>query len=181
MEAKQTVQTSLMKAIMNYGAILGIAQVLVSLIFYALGKGVFEIESSLHVFLTISVISLGIRNYRDHQLQGRISYLKSVKMATLIAFFGAIVLGFAYYIYVKFVDSSILSVVLEQTEKTMIAKHYPADQISIGMYYSRKFAPFILFLVSIFKYTLLGLLFALVFSIFLKKKKEVTDMDHSNS
>ena len=180
MEEQQLEQPSLLKAIMNYGAILGIAQVIVSLFIFALGKGVFEIESSIHVFLTISVISLGIRNYRDNQLEGSISYWKSVKMATLIAFFGSVVLGFAYYIYVKFVDASIIVAVLDQTEKTMVAKQYPADQISIGMHYSRKFAPFILFLVSIIKYTLMGLLFALVFSLFVKKKKE-TDMDHSNS
>jgi hypothetical protein len=179
MEEQRIEKSSLIKVIMNYGAILGVAQVLVSLIFFALGKGGFEIESSIHVFFTISVISLGIRNYRDYKLGGYISYWKSVKMATLIAFFGSIVLSFSYYIYVKFIDPQVIMAVLEQTEQAMVAKHYPADQISTGMYYSRKFAPFIIFFVTILKYTILGFIFSLFFSIYIKKK-ENNFSDHLN-
>jgi hypothetical protein len=172
MESQEVERNSLLKAIMNYGAILGMAQVIVSFIFFVLGKGAFQIENGIHVFLTMSVISLGVKNYRDNKLDGIISYGQAVKMATGIAFFGSIVLSFVYYLYVKFVDPSMIVAMLEQTEKTLVEKKYPADQIASGMYYSRKFAPFLIFFTTILEYTFIGFVFSLIYSIFLKKNSD---------
>lgn len=175
MDDQETKPASVLLAAMNYGALLGVSLVIISLIFYVLGKGEFKVQDALYYMVTIGAIVFGIRNFRDNKLDGSISYGKALKLGTLITLFGSVVFGFAYYLYIRFVDSSIIVTVLDQTEQSMIDKNYPQDQIDLGMYYSRKFAPLIIFLATIIQYTFAGFIFSLLIAIFMKRSEDTSE------
>ncbi len=181
MVEQETKLPSVLIASMNYGALLGISLVIISLIFYVLGKGEFKVQDLVYYVVAIGAIVFGIRNFRDNKLGGVISYRKSLYLGTLIPLFGSIIFGFAYYIYIKFVDSSVIITILDQTEQSMIDQNYPQDQIDTGMYYSRKFAPFIILVTTIIQYTFAGFIFSLFISIFMKRKEDSLDGNLNSS
>ena len=162
-------EPSKVKSALNFGAILGLVLLVINLSSY-----VFElVENKLFTFLTwgiiIGGIVYGIKKYRDGVLKGFISYGSALGYGVLISLFASIISSFASYLYLKFVDDSILLSLLEKAEIEMIEQGQPEQAIEIGMKVSEAiYSPMGMFLLGILATTFMGLIISLIAAAFLK-------------
>jgi len=166
-------QYTQVKNAMNYGAVLGIALIIISLLFYMMGESTSKIQQYIGFVVIILGIFVGTKNYRDAVLGGYMSYGGCLGMGTLIAFFSAIIVTFYSYIFFTFIDASLIDVIMDQVEGDMIDSGRSEDEIELAMEYTRKFmTPFWMTVISLMSYTFWGFVFSLITSIFLKNENK---------
>jgi hypothetical protein len=161
------------KVAMNYGMLYGLSGVAIFLLFYFLGT---DIQSRLPQYagyvLMIIFIILGIKSYRDEDLGGQIGYGKAVGTGILIAIFGGIISGVFSLIFFTYISPDMVEKLISAAQQNMADKGMTDEQIEMGMSMTRKFmSPMWLFLFSVLGAALMGLIFSLIISIFLKKEK----------
>jgi hypothetical protein len=156
---------------MQYGAMTGIGLFIVFIIVAmtgsAGGKGWQQV-------LSISILVLGIivgtKSYREHVLNGRLRYAQGVGSGTLISLFCSIIIAFFTFLYLKFVDASMLDQMIVETEKGLIERKMTDEQIDKTMTMVRKFqTPGFVSSIGILTYTAIGFGISLITSAFLKK------------
>ena len=164
-----------MKIGMQYGLMLGIALIGISLVFYILHA---DLQSKLPQLLSygimIAVLILGIRSFRDQDLKGQISYGKALGTGTLIAFFGSVIAAFYTYVFFQFIDPSMVDRILELSQQKMAERGGMTDeQVEIALSMSRKFmTPGWMFTFTILSYTFVGFIMSLIVSAFLKRTND---------
>ncbi|HRG59490.1 MAG TPA: DUF4199 domain-containing protein [Bacteroidia bacterium] len=158
------------KNAMNFGAILGISLCIVSAIFMSLGLNSSTIQQWIGYLLTIGIISWGTITFRDKYNDGFINYGKAFTSCLLITFYSSIILAFFMYIYLTFVDQSLIDKILEKAEEEMMNKKLPDDQIEEAMKMTRMFTtPIIMAFFTIIINTFMGAIFGLITAAFLKR------------
>jgi len=161
---------SIVKNSMNYGAMTGLALFIIFILFNFIGITKSAIHQIIGYGVLIGGIILGTKYFRDNVLHGTISYGKALASGTWIAFFCSILLAFFMYLFLLFIDPSMLDIILQEQEKQLIQKGLSDDQIEMAMHYTRKFTtPTMFALMSVLTYTFLGFIFSLITSAFLKK------------
>ena len=169
---EETKATSLKNA-MNYGAMAGLVLIIVSVLFYMLGKSESSIQNWIGYAVIIFGIVIGTQNYRDNVLGGYITYSQSLSSGTLISFFTAIITAFYTYVFFTFIDASLIDIILEKQVIAMEEKDMDEEQIEMMMGYTRRFmTPFWMSFIGLFSYTFIGFIFSLVTSFFLKRKDD---------
>lgn len=99
----------LWKSTMTYGAILGLALIIYSVIIVFLDITRFNyliIMTLIYLPFIIIIIGvvLGTKYYRNIVLQGKISYVTALSVGTSIVFFATIITAFYTYIFNQFID-----------------------------------------------------------------------------
>ena len=99
---------------MNYGAVLGLCLMLIALLFWALGIDEQQsvIPSILNNMVIIGFLVYAISQYRDNANNGFISYAKSLKLGTTVAFFSSVIMAFYTFIYITYLDPDFLANIL---------------------------------------------------------------------
>ena len=161
------------KNAMNYGAIVGLAMVIISILFYIMGQESSEWGAYVHyIILTLGMV-LGIKHFRDNINGGYLSYGKCLANGVMIGFFASLITSFYSYVFFTFIDPSIIQVMLDQAEQNLIDAGTADEEIEMAMVYTKKFmTPLLLTVATLFSYTLLSFLFSLVISVFLKKNDD---------
>jgi hypothetical protein len=168
-------ETSKTKSALNYGAILGLVLMIFSLIVY-----LFELYDSwlnwLGVVVLILGIIYGIKNFRDRERGGFITYGGAVGYGTLIALFASIITAFGTYIYLGFVDDGFLEYQRVKQEEVLYESGLSDEQIEQQLEMAGRFmGPGVIAVSSIFTTTIVGLIVALIAGIFLKREPEHFD------
>lgn len=156
---------------MQYGAMTGIGLFIVFLIANLAGiAGQKTLQQILSYSILILGIVVGTKSYREHVLNGRLTYGQGLGSGTLISFFCAILISFFTFLYLKFVDASMIDMIMKEAEKNMIDQNLSDEQIEKSLEIVKKFqTPGIIAAIGVFSYTLMGFVFSLVTSAFLKK------------
>ena len=115
-----TQDSSPVKNAMNYGSIIGIALVIISLLFYMMNETTSEIQNYLGYLALAVGVYIGVKHHRDNELGGLMSYGKALSSGTLISFFASIIMAFYLYVFILFIDPSLVDVILEKAENDMI-------------------------------------------------------------
>lgn len=162
------------KVAMHYGAMYGLASVVVGLIFYFAGA---DLQSKapqwIGYILMIAILYMGIKNYRDQDLQGFIGYGHSLGTGVLIGLYGGIIIGFYTVLLFKYIDPDLVVKILERAEEDMLASGTPESQVEVAMEWTKKFMnPGMLFVFSVLGSAFMAMLFSLVISAFLKKEQK---------
>lgn len=167
-------QPSKLKSALNYGALLGLILMIISLIIY-----VFQMYDAnkwlswVSMAILVGGLVMGIKNFRDKESGGFISYGGAVKYGTLVALFAGIITSFFTYIYLGYVDDGFLQHQLMVQEDEMYNQGMPDEQIEMAMEWTRKFmAPGILAISGVIMNTLIGFIISLIAASFLKKEPE---------
>ncbi len=164
------------KNAMNYGAIIGIALIIISLLFYMMNETTSEIQNYLGYLVLAVGVYIGVKNQRDNEQNGLMSYGQALGSGTLISFFASIIMAFYLYLFIFLIDESFVDVLLEQAENDMIDAGQSDEQIELGMKYTRMFVtPFWMSIMSVIVYTVIGFIFSLVIAVFLKKQDDSFD------
>ncbi len=162
-----------MKIAMNYGAIYGITASIIYLIFYFAGAAIDNKGPQwIGYVVLIAVLYIGIKSYRDQDLDGFISYGKSLGTGTLIGLFGGIISGFFTVLMFTVIDPGLAQKIVEQAQQDMVEKGtMTEDQINMAITWTQKFMnPGILFVFSILGSIFMAFIFSLIVSIFTKKE-----------
>jgi hypothetical protein len=167
METKRT-QT---KVAMNYGALYGLAAIAVSLIFYFLNTD-FQSKWPQYTSWLIQIIfiALGIKSYRDEDLGGFIGYGKSVGTGILISIFGGILIAIYTVVFFQYIAPEMVQKILDAAQQKMGEQGTPEEQIEIAMHWTAKMmTPGWLFAFALFGSSIMGLIWSLIISIFMKR------------
>jgi len=162
-----------LKNAMNYGAVVGLVLIIVSVLFHILGKSDSDMQTWVAYAVIIAGIVIGTQNYRDNVLGGYITYAQCLSSGTLIALFSSIITAFYTYIFFTFIDASLIDMILEKQMIVMEEKGLDDEQIEMAMKYTRKFmTPLWMSVIGLLSYTFMGFIFSLVTSFFLKRKDD---------
>lgn len=166
-------EPSTLKYALNAGALLGIVLMIVALIQSLLAM----YDSKIFQFISYAVLIAGllyaIKSYRDNELGGYITYGNIVGLGTLTALFAGIISGFIFYLYLKFVDDSMIAFIYSKAEQDMYDKNLSDEQIATSMEYMKSFTSAgMIALMSVLGNTFFGLVISLIAGIFLKKEAD---------
>ncbi|QZE14414.1 DUF4199 domain-containing protein [Halosquirtibacter laminarini] len=106
--------------VMMSGIYLGSALVgvrFVSYLFNAYNSNVFAMI--LFVVYALGVFRL-VKKYREEQLGGYITYWNSVSFIILTSFFASMILGLFSFVYLKFIDTTILTSMINEAESAYV-------------------------------------------------------------
>src|SRR4051812_18187938 len=96
---------SQVKVAMNYGAMYGLSAAALYMIFYFAGADVqSKAPQYLGWILLIAFLVMGIKSYRDQDLDGYMTYGRSLGTGVLIGLFGGIVTGFSTVLMFTVID-----------------------------------------------------------------------------
>lgn len=160
------------KVAMNYGLLYGLAGIAITLLFYFLGT---DMESKIPMLTgfaaLILFIIIGVKSYRDEDLEGYISYGKSLGTGTLIALFGSIITAIFTVILFTYIAPELPEKIIENAQQKLAEKGMSDAQMEQGIKMTRMFmSPVWLFFFSILGTTFWGFVFSLIISIFTKKE-----------
>jgi len=163
------------KFAMNYGAYLGLALIIISLMVYLLDleeqKSI--IPSLLNNLLMIGAISYSVIMYRDNFNNGLISYSNSLKLGTSVVFFASVILAFYTYIFVTFIDPEYLENMINITEQEILNSdpEISDKDLDLALSMTRKILqPHWMATLSVLGGTFIGFFYSLIISFFVKKE-----------
>jgi hypothetical protein len=163
----------LFKHAMNYGLIMGVALVILSLITYLAGAVKAPTwVSFINYAIMIGIIIWGTMKYRDEVLSGAISYGNALGFGVLISLFAGIIVAVFTYIQITLIDPDFISKMLAIVEEELVKRGMPDEQIEMAVEMQKKFmTPLIMTVSSLLGMVVMGFIFSLITSIFLKKEK----------
>jgi len=164
---------SLSKTAMFYGAIIGVSLVIYTFIVYLAGLTTSKAIGFIQYIIIIGGIYYATKKYRDENLKGYISYGKALGFGTFTIFFASLIVGFFTYILYAFIDPSLIDKILAISEEAMTKQGLTDEQIDMALEMTKKFtSPLFLTFSTIFGLSLMGFIFSLITSIFIKKKDD---------
>jgi len=168
MEAKKT---STAKIALNFGAILGLVLMLPTLITYVFELYEFEFLNYISYALIAGGVYIGVKKLRDDFRGGTLSYGQGLGFGVLLCFFASIIVGFASYLYLKFIDASFIQFTLNELESGYNeAGNLTDDQVNAALSWSKMvISPLGIFFTSLIGTTLIGLICSLIIAAFTKK------------
>jgi hypothetical protein len=167
MEAKR----SIWKDTINYGIILGLISVGLSVLFY-----MFDLTFKSWIMwpslaITLLILYFLLRSYRDHYNNGFISYGKSVGAGVIINLYSGIITAIFIFVLYSFIDPGLVDKQLAFAEEKMIDRGVPESAIDSGLQMQAKMMkPWLTSLMSIVNSVFFGLVISLLVSIFITKK-----------
>lgn len=157
--------------ILNQGAILGGLQVLLLTILYATDSLFGSGWTSLSWLIYLGFIYWSASAYRDKFMGGFISYLKSFVYGVRITVLAGIIIGFFFFVLVKFVNPGLVEVLQAEAEEAYLQMGLTEKQVegmadAIAMVAN----PWTLMFSNIINGLFFGVIFSLIVSFFVKRK-----------
>ena len=163
-------KSPLWKTAMTYGLYLGIVVTLYSVALYVTG----QMQNKALIYLPLIIYAVGIVmaqiSYRDHELNGTITYGQSVGFGVAVMLFTGVVLALYNLIIFK-IDPSLIDQIKIAQEEAYLSSGMAEDQIETAMEVAGKFmTPGIMAIMGLFSAVFMGTIVSLVTSIFVKKQ-----------
>ena len=159
---------------MNYGGMTGIVWFLFFVLSTLLGTSTSGIIQFVQYFVLALGIFIGTKHYRDNELQGIIPYSTAFYSGFLISFFCSVIVSFTFFLYVKFVDSSILEKIIETAKEDIYKRDQDISDEDAERAISlmaRFMTPAFMAITVLVSNTIAGSLMSLLTAAFLKKEK----------
>jgi Protein of unknown function (DUF4199) len=163
--------TSIWKANLNSGLILGLIIVIYTLIIYYLDL-MFNVYQGYILYL-IQIFSLFIliKTYSEKYKNGYITYGQAVSSGIVISLYAAVIYATFIYILYAFIDSGLVNKQLAFIEETFVKAGLPQAFIDSGLKMQKKFLqPTIYAPIKLFSSFLSGTILSLLVAIFIKKE-----------
>ncbi|MBN2668986.1 MAG: DUF4199 domain-containing protein [Bacteroidales bacterium] len=159
------------KNAMNYGLILALAMIILTMAIYFFDATSNKYVSWLGTAIIAVTIYIGNKTLRDQIQGGQLSYGRSVGSGVLIAVFSGFIMSIFVYIFYTYIAPEAIQEILDIAEQDMYNKNLSDQEIEMGMSMLHKFTtPGIMAISSIFGSALQGVILSLILSIFLKKE-----------
>ncbi|MBP6531994.1 MAG: DUF4199 domain-containing protein [Bacteroidia bacterium] len=160
------------KVAMTFGAIYGLASIVVFMLFYVIGTDIQSKAPQYLSYLLLAIfIIMGVKSFRDQDLGGYISYSRSLGTGTLISLYGGIISGAFSVLFFMVIAPEMTEQIIAAAQENMAKQGLTEEQMQMGVEWTRKFTqPLWLFVFSIIGSVFIGFILSLLISVFLKKE-----------
>ncbi len=169
----ETKQQGMLKPALQYGLIMALALIMLSLIFYLSGAATSNWAGWLSYPLMVVLLFIFIKKYRDDNNDGFISYGQSLGFGTLVGVFTGVIYAVYAFIFFKFIGPEVIEEMHLKIEEQILIQNpdFGPDEFELALKMAKAFvSPIFLTISSLFSYAFLSFLFSLIISIFTKKK-----------
>ena len=163
-----------MKIAMTYGGMLGMAAVIVNLLFYMAGMTRSTITAVAGYAVILGFIIYGCIQYRDRYLGGHISYGKALGTGVMIALFSSLIVALYTYVLTYQIDPGLLEQSRAEAQQKMLESNpnLTDPHLEQGMKIANIFmSPGVIMVMVVIGHVLIGFIFSLITSIFIKKEE----------
>jgi hypothetical protein len=169
-------KNDILKHTATYGAIVGFALIIYSVLLYILGLSLSRALGYLSFLIIIGGLYVGIKNFRDNEPSGTISYGRALGTGVLICVFLGIIGSLFTYIQFRFIDTGLVEQIIEMAEEKLYDKGIPEDMIEIQMSaMSKMFTPGLMAVFGFISYLFWGTVFSLILAAILKKEPHLSE------
>lgn len=162
---------SVWKDTLNYGIILGLISVGLSVLTYMFDLTFKTWITWPSLLISILVLYFLLRSYRDHYNYGYITYGKSVGAGVVISIYAAVITAIYVYVLYSFIDPGLVDKSMAIAEQRMIDRGIPDSAIDQAMQMQAKIMkPWFTSLMSTLSSVFYGLILSLIVSLFIMKK-----------
>lgn len=153
------------------GGVMGVALIIFSLLTWILGLPMNHWSNSVITYgILIGGAYYFIKQYRDQELGGYMSYGQVVGAGTLISVFASLLFDFYFWIYLSFLNSDAINQIKEQAYEQAIAMGQTEEQAIQGMEMMNfMYSPGGMVIMGFFSTVFMGFIIALILGIFLRK------------
>jgi hypothetical protein len=168
---KMEEKRSIWKETLNYGIILGLISVGLSVLTYMFDLTFKTWLMWPMMLISVLVLFFLLRSYRDHYNNGYISYGKSVGAGVIINLYAAIIAAIFVYVLYAFIDPGLVDKSLAVAEERLVGRGVPDAAIEKAMEVQAKMMkPWFTAMMSIINGVFMGLILSLIVSLFVMKK-----------
>lgn len=158
--------------IMNYGALAGLSFTTVHGLFYFFSNffspNIIYFNIFIHTFFIITAVTI----YRDHFLNGIITYKKALSLGTQVIFWASIIYAFFIFLMYKIIDPALIDQYLKLVEDTLLQSNFSKIEVDTLLNMdSRIFSPIALGLSVLVSRTLGGFILSLFIAGMLKRNE----------
>lgn len=167
--------TPIWKHALMYGLYTGAALIVLSLIWYVLDMYTENWTAWFGYVALLAGVVMASIHYRDKYNNGLISYGQSVSAGFLTALFAGVVASIYTYIFMTFAGEEFAQTILAITEEKTIARKPDISDEELDMildWTGRMLKPTWLTIMGLLANAGLGLIYALIASIFIKKEEQ---------
>ena len=166
-------QNSLGMHTLIYGAVTGVALIILSLILYVTNLYMNEVLRYVSYVILIAGMIYGSLQYRKNQLKGFMTYGQAFSVNFLIALFAAILSCIFFYFYIKYINTGLIDEIMAQVRTKMEAKSgsMSQEQMDQAMMWTEKFmSPVWMVIWGFLAYVFWGAVISLILAFFVRKK-----------
>lgn len=158
----------------KYGLTAGMAYVVFTLALYLLDMEKNQGLGSVGYLILLGAQFLGVKEIRDGEMNGYISFGSAWKKGLLIAVVAGIISGIYMAIHLNFIHPELLEEVLYETESQMEASGASSEEIEMGMKMAKVFTnPGMTSVFTLLGFLFIGMVLALIPAAVLKKEEPV--------
>jgi hypothetical protein len=164
---------SIWKSTLMSGIYLGILSILVSVIFYVIGKPFAKSSQWIGYIILIAGAVYGQINYKK-ALGGTMTYGQALGAGLLTIIFASVISSIYAYLLYGFIDPSLQEQLRLFTEEQMIKQgNVPEEQMEMAINMATKFqTPTMMLVMGTFGGAFIGLIISLITAIFTQKKPQ---------
>jgi hypothetical protein len=168
------------KHAITYGIYLGIALIIIDLLFYVLNQYVSNWKGYIIYVVILSGVVISAISYRDKHLNGYINYGQSFKIGLYTSLVAAFIFLLYFVFLMYFAGEEIQTALLNNTEEQMLEKvpDMTEEQLDKTMKITQWVTtPFWQTIFSFMGILFFGVLFSLIASIFIKKENKSLEVE----
>lgn len=165
--------TPILKTWLTFGLITAAIVIVLDLVFYVIDLPRESYVRFIAYLVYIGGIIWAAKSYRDIHSGGFISFGKSFSVGFMTALFAAFIVSIYTFVFVKFIDPSIITVAIEATENSLLENpDLSDDQIENIIEMSTRFmTPTMMAVMAFIWTTVVMTIVSLIASIFIKKEE----------
>lgn len=170
-----TQKTSVKKIALNYGLILGLASVLLSVVVYVLGQ---HLErplwaSFLGLAIMLVIIVYGLKAFK-YENEGFLSVGEAIKVGLAISLIAGIISALYNFVFISFIEPDFVNQMMDISREKMIESNpsMTEEQMEMGLSISKKMmSPGIMSAMAVIFTLFLGFIFSLVAGLIMKQNR----------
>jgi hypothetical protein len=155
-----------------WGAILGFVTIIYSVILYMLDQNLNQTMSYLGIIITIVVLILGIRSFRDNVRGGILPFGPAFQFGFVVILVSSVI-GIIYaYILWTVIDPDIITKMKDMQMEKMLEQGIPEESLDQAMAISSKFmTPLMMTIIGLITSVFMGTIVALIIAAIFKKNE----------
>ncbi|HAN18653.1 MAG: hypothetical protein A2X13_13500 [Bacteroidetes bacterium GWC2_33_15] len=159
------------KTSITNGAILGIALIIYSVLLFIFDLSMNKSLGYINYVILLAGLIWFTKSYRDNNMGGIISYGQALGFGTMVVVFAALISGIYGYIFMKFIDPSIIDKIIALGEEEMLKRGMSDEQIEMAQSMQKNFMnPGFINIMGFVVTSIWGFVLALITSAFIKKE-----------
>ena len=155
-----------------WGAILGFIGIIYAVILYMLDQNLNQNLGYLGMVITIVILILGVRSYRDNIMGGILPFSPAFKFGFVVVAVSTVINLFYSYILWTVIDPGIIGKMKDMQMEKMLEQGVPEEALDQAMAISGKFmTPLMMSIMALFFGVLIGTIIALIMAAIFKKNE----------